>query len=181
MAQSDSWSLRHPNTGGTHHSEDLAQELRLGLQAPLDLLRHGFRQPQRGDGLFQSLQGALGARLLPLALLALPLEATRLSLVGWLRSGTLLALVVGSGTGHGRLRHLVASPRFCPGGDHALFYVDARIFISHGALGRIRGHPKHEMKKSDHCSLNCLKGGQPPLLCLHSRADDPFTVSDREP
>src|SRR5262249_54928640 len=33
--------------------------------------------------------------------------------------------------------------RPCP-----FFYVDSSIFMSHGALGRIRGHPKHETEKS---------------------------------
>jgi hypothetical protein len=67
-----SWSLPQPNSWGTQHPDDLAQQLLLTLQSPLHCLGHRLREASLGDGLLQSSQGVLRLRLLVLEPLMLP-------------------------------------------------------------------------------------------------------------
>jgi hypothetical protein len=70
----------------------------------------------------------LRTRLLVLEPLPLLLEATLLGLLRSLLPGTLQALVVCSGLGHGYLLPLVASPRVCHGGDHDPLFIRIQAF-----------------------------------------------------
>jgi hypothetical protein len=114
--------------GGKHHPKKLSQEFLLGLQAPLYLFRDGFRQPEFLHGLFQGLQGALGAGLFALEPLPLLLEPPLLGLLRSLLPGMLKTLVVCSGLGHGNFLPLVVSLRVCHGGDHDPFFIRIQTF-----------------------------------------------------
>jgi hypothetical protein len=45
--------VRHPNSGGTHHPNNLAQQFLLTSQAACDLGHEVFRQPEVGERLLE--------------------------------------------------------------------------------------------------------------------------------
>src|SRR5882724_206058 len=80
---------------GEHHSKDLTQQLRLGLQPPLDLDRQGLWQTQVDQRLFEGPQIALRAHLLLLETLTVLPDAAP--------PGALLTSLGSGHAGHGLL------------------------------------------------------------------------------
>jgi hypothetical protein len=159
-----------PKERWEHQPEDFAQQLRLGLQFPLDLLHQGLGQSQLLKCLFEGLQVSLRPSLFALEVLTCFLETTLLSVLLSFLPGLLQTLVVVFDLGHGRLLRVVAAPCLSSGGDDDPFcYVLSRTFMDTCPLARMDDGFWRGAEQSAFFNRVQTTGLLPPLVRVATR------------